>query len=381
MKRKTVPGPNYFPVFLFFVVSCRTYVPEEVSTYTVEEFTVKRYQVPGYRCLRKGGVDPRELPKAAETPGDAAIFDVMYPAEKPGDKTPLVFMPHGNSLEFIEDIFTTSLKTLKVETDVRGYYEMFGTNPEQSTREGAEFMTGGTANAPIAIAMARAGAAVVIPGNCWGDGGHGTGQVLSDFFAGERLGGSFDSATWMYAQDLVAHSHDREVAVVCSGGGRRAIEVLHRQWYAFDAMVLDSPADDVTAFLDEPRPELLHLAGLALDDDALGKVFERFWTGIYGGKDKALKASLADELDRNVVSPPVFLAYSTLDPVVTAPVTRRLVEAMTRAEEKKPEKFTVRAYEQKVHCQLNNDQDIAAAVEWLNARVGGFRQVVLPESR
>ncbi len=114
------------------------------------------------------------------SPRILTIFDIMYPSELTSDSA-LVFMPHGNSFEFIEDVFTSALRKLGVQEDVRAYYSLFGGNPEQTTLAGAEFLIAEQVKHPSAVAMARRGAAVVVPANCWGDGGRSNKYRVSVF--------------------------------------------------------------------------------------------------------------------------------------------------------------------------------------------------------
>jgi hypothetical protein len=374
-------------VILFGVLAaCRGYEPELVRTYHVtatgeaaegdvessallpgESYRVERYALRDFQCLREDGTDPRALPEGAVQPGAPAIFDVLYPAELTPDSA-LVFMPHGNSFEFIEDVFSTALRKLGVQEDVRAYYALFGGNPEQTTLTGAEFLIGEQVKHASAVAMARRGAAVVVPANCWGDGSYGQGEVRRAFMLGERVGGAFDRRTWEYARRTLTHAKNKEIAVACSGGGRRTIELMQRDDAAFRAVVLDSPADDVTAFLDEPRGDLLALAGvLALSEEEMKQIFERFWKGIYGSKESAYKRSLADEVAAGQVKVPVYLVYSPIDPVVTAPVTARLVSALTNANSPQ---FSVHAVDQRVHCQLADASVIDPMLAWLGEKVG-----------
>ncbi|MCC6810785.1 MAG: hypothetical protein IT381_25375 [Deltaproteobacteria bacterium] len=342
---------------------CRDFTPRALDGHLVGRARAERYEAPDYACVRKAGSDLRAMPKTAAMPGEPAVFTIVFPAGGTKVDAPLVFMPHGDSFEFIEEIATRTIQRLRLEDDPQALFATLGT-PEQSTRASAEERIATTESSAIAKALVATGAALVIPGNCWGDGGHGVGERAASFYTAQRFGGTFDAKVWQYAREQVIHAADREWAVVCSGGGRRAIELVQRDPSAFDAIVLDSPADDVTAFLEAPRPESLAIAGVAMDDAAIGAVFERFWTGIYGGKAKAYASSLADDLDGGRLRTPIYLAYSTNDPIVTAPVTRRLVEAMARAASATRR---TAVFDEKRHCQLQDDAAIQPALEWLTS--------------
>ena len=323
----------------------------------------ERYEVPGYHCLRADGTDWNALPAGATGPGESAYFEVLRPLEGTDSGT-LVFMPHGDGLEFLESI---ALEIYKPFPDLAA---TFGVDPdhgtrgvEQSTRKGAKRNIVSTSAGRSAVALARLGATVVLPGNCWGDGGHGTGDDGDGYYAGRRYGGSFDHAVWGWARAELAHDPARAVAVGCSGGGHRIAEELIRDPAAFQAAIIDSPADNVREFLTDPRPELLDQAETILRAKTFDALMNEFYVGAFGSKDAAAQASLGVALPEGAITAPIYLTYSTQDPLVTLPVVQSLVDAVAA----RPAPSKVVALDEKQHCQLNTDERMTAATDWLTA--------------
>ena len=320
----------------------------------------RRYVVPDILCLRADGTDWNALPDEASSPGEPATFEVIDPLEGT-DSGMLVFLPHGDGFEFIEAL---ALGVYQKYPDVAAE---FGVDPEngtrgveQSTREGGRRNIVSNASSRNAIAMARLGATVIVPGNCWGDGGHGTGDSGEGYYEGPRLGGTFDHAVWSWAREEIDHEATREVAVGCSGGGHRIAEELVRDPDAFQAVIIDSPADDVSAFVENPQPELLGQVRLLLGD-RVDEVMDLFFEGTFGGKDEAGRASLGHALPDGEISAPIYLIYSTLDPAVTEPVTRSVAEAVN---DRGAPSVAVEL-DDEVHCQLNTDERMTDATDWL----------------
>lgn len=327
-----------------------------------ETFQGRRYRVPDYLCLRANGTPWGDLPGDASGPGESATIEVLLPLEGT-DSGMLVFLPHGDGFEFIEAI---ALEVYKAFPDVA---ETFGVHPdhgtrgvEQSTQLGGKRNIVSTSASRNAITMARLGATVLMPGNCWGDGGHGTGDDGDGdgYYGGRRWGGSFDDAAWAWARAEFEHEPAREVAVGCSGGGHRIAEALVRDPAAFQAVILDSPADDVSAFIEDPVPELLGQATSLLRDQ-VPVLMDAFFDGTFGGIENASRASLGHALPEGAITAPIFLTYSTGDPAVTEPVTRAVAAAV--ADRGAPN--MVIQLDVEVHCQLNTDEAMAVATDWL----------------
>jgi hypothetical protein len=323
----------------------------------------ERYEVPGYQCLRADGTDWNALPAGATSPGESAYFEVLRPLAGTDSGT-LVFMPHGDGLEFIEAIALEIYKPFPDLAATFGVDPLHGTRGvEQSTRKGAKRNIVSTSASRSAVALARLGATVVLPGNCWGDGGHGTGHDGNGYYTGRRYGGAFDHAVWVWARAELAHDPAREVAVGCSGGGHRIAEELIRDPSAFEAAIIDSPADNVREFLTDPRPDLLDQAYTILRAKAFDAIMSQFYVGAFGNEDAAAQASLGVALPRGEITAPIYLAYSTHDPLVTLPVVQSLVDAVAA----RPAPSTVVAFDLKQHCQLNTDETMAAATSWLTS--------------
>jgi hypothetical protein len=328
-----------------------------------ETFHGLRYAVPAYHCLRADGTDWNELPQAASAPGESAYFEVLLPLAGTDNGT-LVYMPHGDGLEFIE---TFALEIYKPFPDLAA---TFGVDPvtgtrgvEQSTRKGAKRNIVSTSVSRSAIALARLGATVVIPGNCWGDGGHGMGRDGDGYYQGRRYGGAFDHAVWTWAREQLPHDPARAVAVGCSGGGHRIAEELIRDPVAFRAAIIDSPADNVAEFLTDPLPDLLQQTYTILRAEKFDALMAQFYAGVWGDRETAAKSSLGVGLAKRAIALPIYLTYSPKDPLVTFPVVRALVDEVAA----RPAPSIVVAYDLEEHCQLNTDQRMMAATSWLTS--------------
>ena len=326
-----------------------------------EMLTGERYEVPGFHCLRADGTDWNALPEAAEGPGESAYFEVLRPLAGTDTQT-LVFMPHGDSLEFEESI---AIEVYKLSPELAS---TFGVDPdhgtrgvEQSTRKGAKRNIVSTSVGRSAVALARLGATVVLPGNCWGDAGHGIGADGDGYYGGRRYGGSFDHAVWVWARAELAHDPARAVAVGCSGGGHRIAEELIRDPAAFQAAIMDSPADNVREFQTDPVPDLLDQSYTILRPAKFDPLMNAFYQGTFGGRDQAARASLGAVLPEGAITAPIYLSYSTHDPLVTLPVVTALVDAVTA----RGAPSAVVAFDAKQHCQLNTDETMTAATDWL----------------
>jgi pimeloyl-ACP methyl ester carboxylesterase len=205
------------------------------------------------------------------------------------------------------------------------------------------------------------GATVVLPGNCWGDGGHGTGETGDGYFDGRRLGGLFDDAVWAWARETLDHAAGKEIAFACSGGGHRTAEALLRDPDAFDAVVLDSPADNTAGFLEQPWGELIGFTYTLLRPELFDGIMSDFYDGTFGGLDAAAEVSLGHGLPGSAIDAPIYLIYSTGDPAVTVPVTRDLALAVGD----RPAPSTVVELDIEYHCQLDFPENMAAATDWL----------------
>ena len=116
------------------------------------------------------------------------------------------------------------------------------------------------------------------------------------------------------------HPHDatREYSIACSGGGQRTAQLLLRDENATVASVIDSPADYLPGFLDEPRPQVFRLLGGL---DGVEPVLEAFYVAHYGSVDAAAGESLGMRMDADGIDTPIYFTYSHLDPMASAPVT------------------------------------------------------------
>jgi len=113
---------------------------ERSSVHLTADETLKgeRYMVPDFLCLRADGTTWDDLPEAAVFPGEAAHFEVIYPPEGTENGT-LVFMPHGDGLEFIEAFALEVWKEFpEVAIDNNVHPETGTQGVEQSTRYGAK---------------------------------------------------------------------------------------------------------------------------------------------------------------------------------------------------------------------------------------------------
>jgi len=158
------------------------------------------------------------------------------------------------------------------------------------------------------------------------------------------------------------HNPQKAIGFACSGGGRRLAEQLIRDGSSFRAVVLDSPADNVTAFLLEPRPNLLDQVILFLRPVRFNEVMEQFFVGIYGSVEQADAAALANNLDNVDPDVPIYLSYSSNDESVTLPIIEPLAQALAG----RPSPSTVTLLDIEKHCQIDTDDGMARAINWLD---------------
>lgn len=320
-------------------------------------FEVRRYEVPALRCVRTDSTDYLHIPEVTQSPGDPALFYAVAPGDA---SQPALITFHGNGLDFIEaeaSLFVhavprTAQVLLAADPGMAGFLEILN-------RGGAlRGLNGELDSAHVAEALER-GWGVVVPGNCWGDGGHHRGEVIDYYLRGARYGRIMDDEVWAWFRDRFPHDRWREYSFGCSGGGQRTAQLLLSDPHAVAASGIDSPADYLPGFRDDP-PGLFQLLSSIpgyLD------VLDDFYTAHYGGIDGAAAQSLGTQLLARGIDTPIYLAYSQLDTFATNGVTSRLVEAL--AARQPTSRALLWDSGEATHCQVNNRERAKVVLDWL----------------
>jgi hypothetical protein len=324
---------------------------------TGKVFEARQYEVPSLLCVRSDSTDYLHVPDGTTQPGAPAVFWAVPPADA---THPVLLVFHGNGLDFIEaeaTLFThkaprAAQEVLSADPGTAGYVEILN-------RGGAlRGMFGEFGSAHVAEALER-GWGVVVPGNCWGDGGHHRGEVINYYLSGPRWGRVMDDEVWRWFRDSFAHDARREYSYGCSGGGQRTAQLLLSDPDAVAASGIDSPADYLLGFKDDP-PGLFQLLSSIpgyLD------VLDQFYIQHYGSFAGAAAQSLGTQLLPRHIQTPIYLAYSNLDTFATNAVTAPLASALR--ERTPAQRSFVWNSGEETHCQINTRQRAAQVMDWL----------------
>jgi len=320
-------------------------------------FEVQQYEVPALRCVRTDSDDYLHIPDVTTSPGAPAVFWAVAPADR---SQPVLISFHGNGLDFIE-----ALASLLAHKSPRMVGELLAADPgmagyvEILNRGGAlRGLVGEFGSAAMAEALER-GWGVVVPGNCWGDGGHHTGEIIDYYIRAPRSGHTMDQFVWDWYRERFAHDRAREYSFGCSGGGQRTAQLLLHDPLAVAASLIDSPADYLPGFQEQPPGLFALLAGVP----GAPEVMSAFYTAHYGSMEGAAAQSLGTQLLPRGIATPIYLAYSDQDTFTTHAITRRLAEALTARQP--AERSQVWNSGEPVHCQLNTRARARTAFDWL----------------
>jgi hypothetical protein len=325
-------------------------------------FEVRQYEVPALRCVRTDSDDFLHIPDVTTSPGAPAVFWAVAPADP---SQPVLITFHGNGLDFIEALASLlALKSpllvgelLAADPGMAGYIEILN-------RGGAlRGLVGEFGNAAMAEALER-GWGVVVPGNCWGDGGFHDGEVIDYYIRAPRYGHTMDQFVWDWYRQRFPHDRSREYSFGCSGGGQRTAQLLLHDPLAVAASLIDSPADYLPGFQEQPPGLFALLAGVP----GAPAVFDAFYTGHYGSLAAAGDQSLGAQLLARGIGTPIYLSYSDEDTFTTHAVTRRLAEALSARQP--ADRSMMWNTGEAVHCQLNTRDRARTAVDW----VAGWRR-------
>ena len=254
-----------------------------INPYMTQVARIVRFEVPGFRCLRAHQFDRTGLPDGATTPGEPAIFDLIYPDPSIStDDVGTLFIPTGNITLMQEVIAMEAFaKGHSIATEykigVDGY--LF----ETTTRDAAALAMRQVETLPIVAAAIDQGYAVAVAGNCWGDAGAGVGQAINTPYAGRALGHWFDQQVHATVRKL-PHNTDREFAYACGEGAHRLTQQISSARDAFDGVIFDSGVDDLQAYTSASS------GGPSILTDAQRKMVETydraealFFSQIFGG--------------------------------------------------------------------------------------------------
>jgi len=327
-------------------------------------YRVLVYEVPELACVRSDTDDYLHIPEASTTPGGPGVLYAIPPAD---ESRPVALVLHGNGLDFIEG--ATSLFTHMRPEDAEMFFTLQPSLTEYadiSSRASAVRSIEATIDDQFVGQALERGWGIVLPGNCWGDAGHGEGEdvVFPEasrpyYAAGPRYGHTMDRGAWDWYRKTFPHDARREYSIGCSGGGQRSAQLLMRDPHATAASFIDSPADYLPGFLEEPVPAIFQLlAGLPIE-----VIMEGFFVGHYGGIEGARRASLGVRMMEAPIDTPIYLTYSLRDPLTTAPVTAQLVAALSS---RAPDSDT-RVFESGLsqHCQVSTAEGVTEALDWL----------------
>lgn len=322
-----------------------------------KQFVAEIYEVPEFPCVRTDSDDYLHIPEATETPGPPAVFLVVPPSD-PG--APIIMLFHGNGLDFIEALASlfvhaaprTAMQILQEQPGFAGFIEILN-------RGGAMRGLRGEAGGAIAAAALERGWGIVVPGNCWGDGGHHRGEVVDYYIRAPHYGRSMDDFVWRWFRQRFRHDHRREYSFGCSGGGQRTAQLLLADPDSVAAAALDSPADYLPGFKDDPPGLFALLRGIPGYLERL----DAFYLAHYGTWENAAAQSLGTQLIPRGIQTPIFLAFSRNDPLVTNGITHRLAEALTQRSP--ADRQVVWDTEEPVHCQINTVSRAEAVLDWL----------------
>lgn len=318
-------------------------------------YSVTRIEVPEHPCVRRFGTPVEELPEGAELPGEPGLFFIVQPDEADRARGDIAFVPHGNSLDFAEHLVAFGARTyprafafLDIDTEAHAGYA------HQLTREFAEASAMIELRRAIVAGYIERGFTVVVPGNCWGDLGMGTGEAVTTELTAPRYGQVHDRYALDYAIERYHRPGGRIAADGCSGGGSRIGQQLQRDPEVFDLAVIDSPADDIGGFREAPFATFVQDAYL-IDGVATNQIMDNYMVGFGGSLDGIRQRSLGRRLGIDVhLNIPILYAISSLDPLTPPPLTYALRDALTDPRRYSHPKARVIQTEAPVHCQFIN---------------------------
>jgi len=320
-------------------------------------FEVLQFEVPQFPCVRTDSSDYLHIPEDTSSPGAATVFYAAPPADP---SQPVLIVFHGNGLDFIEAEAALlvhasprlAAQLLQADPGFAGYIEIVN-------RGGAlRGMEGEFGSAHVAEALER-GWGVVAPGNCWGDGGYHRGERSTYYIPAPRYGRLMDDDVWAWYRQRFAHDPQREYSFGCSGGGQRTAQLLLHDPLAVVASGIDSPADYLPGFKDDPPGLFLLLANIPGYVDVL----DNFYTGHYGSLEGAGEQSLGTQLAARGIQTPIYLAYSDRDTFATNGITAPLVQALHARTP--AERAVVWNTGEPVHCQINTRARAQIVLDWL----------------
>lgn len=321
------------------------------------QFVFTLYEVPEFPCVRTDTDDYLHIPEVTRSPGLPGVFAAIPPADS---MAPIILLFHGNGLDFIEALASlfvhaaprTALQLLQEQPGFAGFIEILN-------RGGALRGLIGELSGAIAAAALERGWGLVVPGNCWGDGGHHRGEVVDYYIRAARYGRSMDDFVWHWFRRQFAHDRSREYSFGCSGGGQRTAQLLLSDPNAVAAAAIDSPADYLPGFKDDPPGLFALLQGIPGYMDRL----DAFYLAHYGTWENAAAQSLGTQLLPRGMTTPIYLSYSRKDPLVTPGITRYLAEALARRQP--ADRQIVWDTEETTHCQINSRSRAEVVLDWL----------------
>lgn len=321
------------------------------------EFEVIQFEIPDLPCVRSDTTDYLHVPEATTTPGGPAVVYVAPPADA---SKPVMIAFHGNGLDFIE-----AEASLLGHTDPELAQALLAADPtlvgyiEIDNRAGAlRGLAGEFGNAYVAEALER-GWGIVAPGNCWGDGGHGEGEIVDYYIRAPRYGHVMDERVWNWFRERYPHDRDREYSFGCSGGGQRTAQLLLHDPVATAASGIDSPADYLLGFKEDPPALFDLLAGIP----EFPAVLDAFYVGHYGSFEGAAEQSLGTQMAARGIQTPIYFTYSVNDTFATSAVTAPLAQALVAR--LPAERAFVWNTEEAVHCQIQTRERARDALNWL----------------
>lgn len=303
-------------------------------------------------------VSPIELPLQCPD-GEPGRFYVLYPDRVPAGPMPAAVLFHSGSFDYVyapepgaplEGTHFAEPSRLDSEWAVHQVFVTLGMYPEQDATESHD--------GRLAVALAEAGVAVLLPSNCWGDlWADQPGAVDNEFGADlfSRQGRAAAEWSWqLLADPTFGPLFDVQLpftpdptslyAIGLGEGGRAVMELSSIDHdadgspdYAIAGAVVDSPPDDLRVYFDD--------AGLfASTVEGLSRIFPAGPAQAESGS--AWAAPLPDRFG---------YLYSTGDPRLPTELNEAAVERLTAAG------AWVDASEDVRHVRVNGGADPALA--------------------
>jgi len=343
--------------------------PVMVDSYEMDGATFEIYEVPGLACVRQQS-DIEGLPGNAVQPGSVASFVVAVP-NGVVDPEAVFYLPPGDSVETLESFAVLTwnndpsdafLAMFELQVALGVDWEM--TTSEYSRAESEQWATGNTA----ALALER-GWPVVVPGNCWGDTGQGTGdRIIHGTYSAPRYGALLENGVLDNVFERWPES--RRLAWGCSNGGARIAARLIEDPTRFDAVVLDAPADNYAAYSDEPATfvveQLNDVMGAEFVQETIDNYLEAFNGGRTGAEAYSLGLTLGDGIDLDHL--PIYLGWTPEDENLGPAVVEPLVDALSDPQRYSNPLSEVHEFPVRDHCAITTDETRRAeAMDWLES--------------